>query len=148
MFYSHNVNVKRSAKPAITLATRPVCPVPQVFRAGPDKEKSKAWQARSLLSDRRRSSDDGSSSMMSAVHASSHVSLPRGSIIGSDQYFVSNPDVRIRRYLTTAPSVLGYLPMTAMDALCQVDARFKRVYSRNMFLQIIHWVRPHVPFLE
>ena len=68
-------------------------------------------------------------------------------MIGSDQYYVNNPDVRLRSYWTTAPSVLGYLPMAAMDALCQVDARFKRVYSRNMFLLIMHWVRAYVPYL-
>ena len=137
MFYS--CNGKRSP--------RQVYSVPHVFRAGPDREKSLAWHAHTRLRNRSCSSEVGSSSVMSTVHESSHVCLPRGSMIGSDQYFVRNPDVRIRSYLTTAPSVLGYLPMAAMDALCQVDARFKRVYSRNMFLQIIHWVRPHVPFL-
>ena len=131
---------------------QPACSVPQVFRStgNPDTHKLLAWQTGPRVPAWGRSSDidGGSSSDTSTVRESSHVSLPRGFIIDSDQYFVRNPDVRIRSYLTTAPSVLGYLPMTAMDALCQVDERFKRVYSRNMFLQIIHWVRPHVPFLE
>ena len=48
---------------------------------------------------------------------------------------------------TTVPSLLGYLPTTAMDALCQVDARFKRVYSRNILLRMIQWVRVQVPLL-
>jgi hypothetical protein len=47
----------------------------------------------------------------------------------------------------SAPSVLGYIPFAALDALFRVDPRFQRVYWRNFYMIVINWVKFSVPFL-
>ena len=48
---------------------------------------------------------------------------------------------------TCIPSVLGYISLETVDALFLADARFKRVYCRNVLMLMIAWVRFNVPFL-
>jgi hypothetical protein len=50
-------------------------------------------------------------------------------------------------FQVSAPSVIGYIPFAALDALFRVDPRFQRVYWRNYYMLIINWVKFSVPFL-
>ncbi|KAJ1415192.1 hypothetical protein B484DRAFT_161415 [Ochromonadaceae sp. CCMP2298] len=77
----------------------------------------------------------------------SHISVPPGTFVGMDLYFIRSPKIPIKTHLAQGAMLVGYVTYDTLDALGVVYARYLRVLNRNYHMLLLNWVKLSVPLL-